>query len=159
VNDIAIINQDMVVGLAFTLRDDEGALIDEASSEDPLLYLHGHGNIVPGLEGALQGKTLGAQLSVVVAPEQAYGPRQGPGPQVVPRDAFPADAELEPGMPFAVEDDDGNELQLFVIGVEDGEVLIDANHPLAGVTLNFEVEVVSVRAATQDELEHGHPHT
>src|SRR6478672_9804810 len=100
-----------VVGLQYTLRDVDGALIDGSDSDDPLYYLHGAENIVPGLESALEGHGVGDKLSVTVAPEDGYGPREGPGPQAVPRDAFPDDAELEEGMPFSVENEEGEEIE------------------------------------------------
>jgi FKBP-type peptidyl-prolyl cis-trans isomerase SlyD len=147
-----------VVALNYTLRDNEGALIDGSDEGDPLYYLHGAENLVPGLETALEGHKVGDKLSVTVAPEDAYGERQGPGPQSVPRDAFPKDAELEEGMPFCVENEEGEEIDLWISSVEADEVWVDVNHPLAGVTLCFDVEVLSIRDATVEEQVHGHPH-
>ena len=147
-----------VVALSYTLRDEAGEELDAATKDDPLYYLHGAENIVPGLERALEGKAQGDKLEVEVAPEDGYGPRQGTGPQAVPRDAFPAGVEVEEGMAFTVENEDGEELDLWVVAVEKDQVMVDVNHPLAGVTLRFEVEVISVRDATAEEQEHGHPH-
>ncbi|MFI5305959.1 MAG: peptidylprolyl isomerase [Polyangiales bacterium] len=148
-----------VVGLHYTLRDKEGALIDRSEGAEPLFYLHGAENLVPGLESALLGRGVGEKLSVTVSPNEGYGERQGPGPQAVPRASFPDDAELEEGMPFTVENEDGEEIDLWITAIEDDQVLVDVNHPLAGVTLCFDVEVVSIRDATVDEQVHGHPHT
>lgn len=147
-----------VVALSYTLRNPEGAELDAAAKDDPLLYLHGAENIVPGLESALEGQAVGAKLTVTVPPEEAYGLREGPGPQTVPREAFPPDAPLEEGMPFTVENEDGVEIDLWVSSVQGDKVLVDLNHPLAGVTLCFEVEVVSIRDASAEEQHHGHPH-
>jgi len=147
-----------VVGLHYTLRDEEGSLIDRSDGGEPLFYLHGAENIVPGLESALQGHVVGDKLSVKVAPADGYGERQGPGPQSVPRDAFPADAEIEEGMPFSVENEDGEEIDLWITSVGESEVQVDVNHPLAGVTLCFDVEIESIRDATVEEQVHGHPH-
>jgi FKBP-type peptidyl-prolyl cis-trans isomerase SlyD len=147
-----------VVALHYTLRDDQGVLIDGSAGGDPLSYLHGAENLVPGLENALEGHKVGDKLSVTVLPQDGYGMREGPGPQSVPRDAFPEDAELEEGMPFCVENEDGEEIELWIARVEDSEVFVDVNHPLAGVTLCFDVEVVSIRDATAEEQVHGHPH-
>lgn len=147
-----------VVALSYTLKNLEGEVLDSADSSDPLHYLHGAENIVPGLEQVLDGKSVGDKVSAEVPPELAYGPRQGTGPQSVPRDAFPPDAEIEEGMAFTVENEEGEELDLWVVGVEADQVLVDMNHPLAGVTLCFDVEVLAIRDSTPEEQHHGHPH-
>jgi FKBP-type peptidyl-prolyl cis-trans isomerase SlyD len=147
-----------VVALSYTLKNLEGEVLDSAERGDPLHYLHGAENIVPGLEQALDGKSVGDKVSAEVPPELAYGPRQGTGPQSVPRDAFPPDAEIEEGMAFTVENEEGEELDLWVVGVEADQVLVDMNHPLAGVTLCFDVEVLAIRDSTPEEQHHGHPH-
>jgi FKBP-type peptidyl-prolyl cis-trans isomerase SlyD len=153
-----IIENDKVVMLAFELRDSEGELIDGADEADPFAYLHGADNLVPGLEDALAGKKVGDALEVVVPPEEGYGPRQPVEPQPVPRDAFPEEVEVEAGMPFWVEDDEGDELELYVVEVNEDQVLVDVNHPLAGLTLHFQVQVLEIRDATAEEKAHGHPH-
>lgn len=147
-----------VVALSYTLRDESGEELDAADKQDPLYYLHGAQNIVPGLETALEGKLVGDTVSVTVPPDLAYGPRQGNGPQAVPRDAFPPGVQVEEGMAFTVENEEGEELDLWVVSVGSDEVLVDVNHPLAGVTLCFDVEVLSVRDSTAEERHHGHPH-
>lgn len=152
-----LIADDKVVSIHYTLRDDDGDVIDSSSGGEPLEYLHGAGNIVPGLERQLAGKRIGDKLTAVVKPEDGYGVPQGPGPQAVPRASFPEDVELEEGLQFFAGGPDGD-IPLWVVAVEDDVVLVDANHPLAGVTLHFEVEVVGLRDATADEKEHGHPH-
>jgi FKBP-type peptidyl-prolyl cis-trans isomerase SlyD len=146
-----------VVSLEYVLRDDEGEVLDQSEPGDPLLYLHGAENIVPGLERALTGRRVGDALDVVVEPESAYGPREG-GLVEVSRDAFPADAELEVGQEIAAELDDGTEIPYWIIEVHDDRIVVDPNHPLAGVTLHFAVKVVDIRDASKDELDHGHPH-
>jgi FKBP-type peptidyl-prolyl cis-trans isomerase SlyD len=153
-----LIADDKVVSLHYTLRDDDGDVIDSSSDGEPLEYLHGAGNIVPGLERQLAGKRIGDRLTAVVKPEDGYGLPEGPGPQAVPRGSFPDDVELEEGLQFFAHGPDGEEFPLWVVGVEKDTVVVDSNHPLAGVTLHFEVEVIGLRDATADEKEHGHPH-
>jgi FKBP-type peptidyl-prolyl cis-trans isomerase SlyD len=146
-----------VVSIHYTLTNDDGEVLDSSAGGDPLVYLHGAGNIVPGLERQLEGKGPGEKLEVVVPAVDGYGEREGPGPQSVPRSVFEG-VDVEPGMSFVVEDEDGEEMAMWVVEVGDDEVLIDSNHPLAGETLHFSVEVIEVRAATEDELAHGHAH-
>lgn len=146
-----------VVFFHYTLTNDAGETIDSSRNGDPLPYLHGAGNIVPGLEKQLEGKALGDRFEAVVKPEQGYGVRHG-NPMPVPRDQFPADLELQPGMQFFGEDPNGNKFPLWIAAIEDGTILVDPNHPLAGVTLHFDVEIASIRDGSNDEKEHGHPH-
>jgi FKBP-type peptidyl-prolyl cis-trans isomerase SlyD len=146
-----------VVFFHYTLTDDGGETIDSSREGNPLPYLHGAGNIVPGLEKQLEGKALGTSFEAVVAPEEGYGARRGE-PMPVPRDQFPPDIELQTGMQFFGEDPDGNKFPLWIAAIQDGTVLVDPNHPLAGVTLHFAVEVMSIRAASEEEVAHGHPH-
>jgi FKBP-type peptidyl-prolyl cis-trans isomerase SlyD len=153
-----IIGDGVVVTLNYTLRTDDGALIDSSTADDPLAYLHGADNIVPGLEQALAGKTVGFSGKVTVEPEDGYGEREDLPPQAVPRSAFPADARIAAGMQFMAEGPNGEHAPIWIAGVEGDQVLVDSQHPLAGKTLNFEVEVLAVRSATADELSHGHPH-
>lgn len=149
---------DMVVGIHYTLKNGAGDVLDSSSGADPLLYLHGHDNIVPGLERKLTGKAIGDKLNVTVQPADGYGERDPRGEQRVPREAFPADVTLEQGMQLALRDPSGAVVPLWIARVEPDVVHIDLNHPLAGEVLHFDVEVVSIRAATSEELEHGHPH-
>jgi FKBP-type peptidyl-prolyl cis-trans isomerase SlyD len=151
------IAEDTIVSIDYTLTNPEGDTID--SSEDgPLVYLHGHGNIVPGLERALAGKKAGDALKVVVAPEDGYGERAGGKPIRIPRKELPPDLEPEEGMGLNAVGNDGREVTLFVVGTTKTEVLLSLDHPLAGVTLHFDVKVREVRAATEEELAHGHAH-
>ncbi len=141
----------------YTLKDAAGETIDSSIGHEPMAYLHGGGNIVDGLEEALEGQAIGAKLDVVVPPEKGYGQREDVPPQAVPRGAFPPEAELEVGMQFMVEAGEGYS-PVWVAAIEGDDVFLDGNHPLAGATLYFSVELVGLRDATEDEIEHGHPH-
>jgi FKBP-type peptidyl-prolyl cis-trans isomerase SlyD len=152
------ISDGKVVLMHYTLTDDDGEVIDTSDGGDPLPYLHGAGNIVPGLERQLGGLSIGAKIDVVVAAVDGYGEREGDGPEPVSRAQFPDDMELEAGMQFFAHDNDGNEMPVWVTEVEDETVWVDFEHPLAGVTLHFHVEVLAIRDATADEMTHGHPH-
>ncbi len=153
-----IVAADVVVLLQYILKNPEGEVLDQSEGDDPLPYLHGHDNIVTGLENALDGLKVGDSRQVEVAPEEAYGPRDPGGAQPVPRDAFPPEAELLPGVSFMAEQDDGSMLPLWIESVSEEEVLVTTNHPLAGVTLHFDVTITGLRAASADEMAHGHPH-
>ena len=142
----------------YTLTDDDGAVIDSSSGREPMAYLHGHHNIVPGLESQMEGKAAGDTFDAVVAPADAYGEVHGPGPQPVPRDQFPPDAQLAVGMGFHAQGSDGKPMVLFITEIQDDQVFVDNNHPLAGKTLHFAIEIVDVRAGTEDEKTHGHAH-
>ena len=151
------IAHEKVVSIHYTLTNGEGTVLDSSSGSQPLAYLHGFGNIIPGLENALEGKASGDKLSVTVEPEQGYGARDERLVQAVPRSAFKGVTELAPGMQFQAQGPQGTRL-VVVTQVADEEVTVDANHPLAGQTLHFDVEVSEVRDATAEELEHGHVH-
>ncbi len=146
-----------VVSIHYTLRDDDGDVVDSSADAEPLDYLHGAENIVPGLERAMAGKAVGAKFKVTVAPADGYGER-GPEPKPVPRSAFPDDMDLELGAQLFVRGPDGEPFPVWIAGIGDDEIMIDQNHPLAGENLHFEVEVIAIRAATPEEIEHGHPH-
>lgn len=147
-----------VVGLRYTLRNSSGTVLDQCTDEEPMEYLHGAGNIVPGLERALEGRACGDKLNVRVPAADGYGERQSKGPQAVPRSAFPDDAPIEPGMQFMAEEPDGRQVALWVTKVDATTVHVDLDHPLAGVDLEFEVEIATLRDATSTEIAHGHPH-
>ncbi|MEZ4269645.1 MAG: peptidylprolyl isomerase [Myxococcota bacterium] len=147
-----------VVIFHYTLTNDAGEVLDTSRDGEPMPYLHGHDNIVIGLERGLAGRKAGDSLTVVVPPEDGYGLSEGPGPQAVPRSAFPEGMAVGPGMQFGAESPDGQTMTLWVTEVLDDEVLVDTNHPLAGVTLTFDVEIVAIRDATSHEVAHGHPH-
>jgi FKBP-type peptidyl-prolyl cis-trans isomerase SlyD len=152
-----VIADKKVVHIDYTLRNDGGDVVDSSEGE-PLAYLHGSGQIVPGLEKALSGLQAGDTKDVIVEPTEGYGDRDPEGVFGIPRSAFPDSAELEVGSSFVGEDDEGNSLPVRVVAFEGDNVVVDANHPLAGQRLHFHVDVRSVRDATAEELEHGHPH-
>lgn len=141
----------------YTLTNADGDVLDSSDGAEPLAYLHGQGNLVPGLEQELTGKQQGDKLEVSVAPEQGYGPVVEEMIQTVPRDAFAGVEDIAVGMRFEASTA-GGPVSVEVTQVEGDEVTVDGNHPLAGQTLNFKVEVMQVRESTADELEHGHVH-
>ena len=147
-----------VVSLNYKLTDDAGDEIDR-STDGPLLYLHGAGALVPGLENALDGKSIGDELKVSLTPQDGYGERDEKLCSEVNREHFEGVDELEVGMQFFIPSDDGGEDQfVFVTAVSEETVTIDGNHPLAGIHLVFDVAVVDIREATAEEIEHGHAH-
>lgn len=143
-----------VASIHYTLTDDEGRVIDKSPETRPLSYLHGAGNIVPGLEKALVGRKAGDSLQVDVKPEEGYGVRNEALVQAVPRDLFKNVGNVEPGMQFNAQTERGP-LQVTVVEVGDQQVKIDANHPLAGRELHFAVEVADVREASDEEKQLG----
>ncbi len=153
-----LIGNNLVVSMHYTLTDNDGNVLDSSEGSEPLAYLHGVGNIIPGLEKALTGKVKGDSLEVSVAPEEAYGESRPELVQVVNRAAFQGVEKVEAGMMFETQSPDGAVQRIMVKGVDGDEVTIDGNHPLAGVPLNFAVEIVEVREATEEEIAHGHSH-
>ena len=151
------IGKNSVVSIDYTLTDADGIVLDSSQKQQPLAYLHGAGNIVPGLEEALEGKTVGDALRISVPPEKGYGHRIEELRHKVPRKMFDAKGEIKPGMRFHAQGEHGVHT-VTVMAVDAEHVTVDANHPLAGKVLNFEVAVVEVRAATKEELVHGHVH-
>ncbi len=152
-----LISKDVVASMNYVLKDDGGTVIDESKGE-PLVYLHGAGNIIPGLESQLEGKQAGDKVEATVAPEDAYGLVDPAAKQTVPRDMFPEGTDIAVGMQFHGADPSGNPLVVTVDSIDGDEIIIDGNHALAGKTLHFSVEITDVRAATEDELSHGHVH-
>jgi FKBP-type peptidyl-prolyl cis-trans isomerase SlyD len=153
------IAKDTVVSIDYRLHLGDGNIVDESDEGEPLVYLHGYEEIVPGLEKALEGKKAGDSLKVTVAPEDAYGQYDKDGVEEVPREDFPPDMELEAGGIVTATDEEGDDVDFLVKEVREKTVVVDFNHPLAGKTLHFEVTVREVRKATPEELEHGHAHT
>jgi FKBP-type peptidyl-prolyl cis-trans isomerase SlyD len=147
-----------VATLHYTLKDDKGALIESSVGNEPLAYIHGIGNLIPGLEEKLEGKQAGDKVQAVVKPEDAYGERDEELIEEVDRAEFDEGEDLEVGKEFQYDDEDGNVFHVRIVKVGDTKVTIDGNHPLAGQTLSFDVEVLNVREASKDELEHGHVH-
>jgi FKBP-type peptidyl-prolyl cis-trans isomerase SlyD len=153
-----LIGDNVVASIHYKLTDDSGEILDSSEGSDPLAYLHGAGNLIPGLEKELVGKTAGASLQVTVAPEEAYGTKQDELIEVVPRAAFQGVESIEPGMGFEAQGSDGQERRIVVTEVNGDDITVDGNHPLAGVELTFDVQVVEVRDATEEEIAHGHVH-
>lgn len=146
-----------VVTIHYTLKNDQGEVLDSSQGGEPMAYLHGHGNLIPGLEKALEGKQAGDKLSVKVAPADGYGERDAQLVQQVPRRAFQGVKDIQAGMSFQAQGANGP-TRVTVTNVVGDMVTVDGNHPLAGESLNFEVEVTEVRAASPEEMSHGHVH-
>ena len=153
-----LIGDNLVVSMHYKLTDDDANVLDSSEGSEPLAYLHGAGNIIPGLEKALVGKVAGDSLQVRIGPAEAYGEIRPELIETVDIAAFQGVDSVEPGMAFEAQAPDGSVQRIVVKAVEGNDVTIDANHPLAGVTLNFDIEIVGVREATEEELTHGHVH-
>jgi FKBP-type peptidyl-prolyl cis-trans isomerase SlyD len=151
------ITQDSVVMIHYTLKDDAGAVIDSSASGEPLAYLHGHGNIVPGLERELIGRNVGDKMNVRVSPEDGYGVYDKGLVQSVPRRTLRGIKDVQPGMHLHAQTETGPRT-VTVTRVAGDMVTLDGNHPLAGKHLNFDIQVEDVRQATEEELSHGHVH-
>jgi len=151
------IAKDTVVTIEYTLTDDDGEVIDSSVGNDPLSYVHGIGSVVPGLEAALEGKSTGEAVTVAIAPGEGYGEHDASLVHIAERGQFPGVADIEVGMRFRAGSEDESTV-VTVVAVEGDRVTLDANHPLAGVTLNFDVKILGVRQATENEIAHGHPH-
>jgi FKBP-type peptidyl-prolyl cis-trans isomerase SlyD len=146
-----------VVLIHYTLKDDDGKVIDSSDGGEPLAYIQGHGNLVPGLEKALEGKKDGDAVAVTLSPADGYGTRNDSLVQRVPKRSLQGSGEIRKGMQFQAQTDEG--LRVFTVTAVVGDMVsLDGNHPLADQTLHFDVQIVSVRAATAEELEHGHVH-
>ena len=151
------IENQKVVSIHYTLTNEAGQVLDSSENQEPLAYIHGHGNIIPGLENALAGLSKGEKLKVTVEPADGYGERDDSMVQAVPRSAFQGVDDIKPGMQFQAQSPEGIQL-VTVVSVEGDEVTLDGNHPMAGITLIFDVEITDVRDATAEELDHGHVH-
>lgn len=147
-----------VVTMHYKLTLDDGQVVDDSAGGEPMSYLHGSGEVVPGLETALEGRKAGDDVRVSVSPEQGYGHREPDAVQAVQRSAFPPNAKLDVGITFQAMDQDENPLLGTITKVAGDEVTVDFNHPLAGFNLHFEVRVTGVREATAEERRHGHVH-
>lgn len=146
-----------VVSIEYTLKDAEGTVLDSSEGREPLAYLHGAGNIVVGLEKALEGKAAGDNLEVQLSPEEAYGPRDDKAIRNVPTRKLSPDRKVAVGNRYRLMTSEGA-LVVTVLSVKGDYAMVDGNHPLAGMSLNFSVKVVDVRDATAEELAHGHVH-
>ena len=154
-----IIADGTVAVIHYTLKDDDGKVLDSSVDGSPMAFLTGGQNIVPGLEAALMGKAKGDQVSVVVAPAEGYGERTGPGPQSVKKSEFGKHApNLREGMPLRMQASDGSDVTVWITKMEGSRVWLDADHPLAGKNLHFEVSVLEVRDSSDEERAHGHVH-
>ena len=153
-----LIGDDLVVSMHYKLTDNEGNVLDSSEGSEPLPYLHGAGNIIPGLEKALVGKVEGDTQQVTVEPAEGYGEVMPELTQTVDKAAFQGVESVEVGMSFEAQTSDGSVQHIVVTKVDGNQVTVDANHPLAGVVLNFDVEIVSVREASKEEIAHGHVH-
>lgn len=149
------ISEGTVVSMDYALRDDEGTLIDQSQPGQPLAYLHGHQNIIPGLESALTGKNVGDIVEVRVAPGEGYGELNPQLEQIVPKERFQGIEAIEVGMQFQASTEQGP-VMVRVVSVDEDTVTVDGNHPLAGKHLNFNVTIQEVRAGTEEEIAHGH---
>ena len=153
----SIVEKDIVVTLDYTLKV-AGEVVDTSQGGDPIVFLQGHGQIIPGLETALYGMGVGESKNVHVTPEQGYGEIDEKAFTVIPRDEFPSDIPLEPGVGLRLRDDEGEVMDAQIDSVDADNIRLDFNHPLAGKELHFSVTVVDLREATREELEHGHAH-
>lgn len=142
-----------VASIHYTLTDNDGKVLDTSEGREPLFYIQGIGNLIPGMEEGLEGKRQGDKVNLKVSPEKGYGAKSDEFVQRIPRSAF-GDQKIEKGMQFQT--DNGNVVTVTNVGLS--EITVDGNHPLAGVELNFAVEVLSIREATEEELQHGHVH-
>ncbi|NKC19227.1 peptidylprolyl isomerase [Pseudoalteromonas sp. S4498] len=151
-----IIGPNSVVTIHYSVQDKDNNTIDSTFDDEPVIAMLGSGYLIPGLDDALQGKQAGDTFSVTIEPQEGYGERFDELTQAVPKSMFEG-MEIEVGMQFRATTDEGDQI-VVIIGIEDEEVIVDANHPLSGITLNFDVEVLEVREATAEEVTHGHVH-
>lgn len=155
---MSAIANDHVVEIHYTLKTEGGEVIDSTEGLSPLAYIHGKNNIVPGLERQLAGKKAGEAFKVIVSPEEGYGPKNPNLIQVVTKDKFRNPEDIKIGMQFKVPAENGHAMMVEIVGIEGDQVTLDANHPLSGMNLHFDINVASVRPATEEELAHGHLH-
>ena len=146
-----------VISIDYTLTDPQGTELDSSRGRGPFDYIHGIGNIIPGLEAALEGKAKGDQVNAVIDPDKGYGARDEGLVQELPRSQFDTQDDIQVGMQFHAMSESGPRV-VTVVSVDADKVTIDGNHPLAGVTLHFDVTVKDIRDATGEELSHGHVH-
>ena len=151
------ISKGKVVSIHYALNDAAGEVLESSEGQAPLEYLHGHGNIIAGLEKALDGKAAGDKLKAVIPPEDGYGIRDETQVKELPLSSFQSQDEVAVGAQFQAETSQGPRLAT-VTKMDDKNVTVDLNHPLADQTLSFEIDIVEVREATEEELSHGHAH-
>lgn len=153
------IEKNKVVSINYTLKNGEGEVLDSSEGGEPLAYLHGQGNLIPGLETELEGRGEGESFHTEIEPSNAYGEYNDSLIADVPKDRFTGVEDISEGMEFQAQTSDGGSQVVRVTEVGDDSVKVDANHPLAGETLHFEVTVADVRDATEEEIDHGHVHS
>jgi len=151
------IADNMAVSIHYTLTNDDGEVLDSSIGDEALVYLHGTGNIIPGLETELHGKAVGDKFKVRIPAEDAYGEQNDEMIQVIPREMFEGIEEIELGMQFHADVGSGSG-EVTIVNIDGDDITIDGNHPLAGLALTFDVEVMAVRPATEEEAAHGHIH-
>lgn len=151
------ISDNKVVSIHYTLTNDKGEILDSSSRKDSLAYLHGNKNIISGLENELTGKEVGAKFIISIPPEEGYGISDEALLQVIPKNVFQGNEQIEAGMQFQAKSDESIQV-VTVIKVDGDKITVDGNHSLAGETLTFNVEVTEIREATEEELQHGHVH-
>lgn len=152
------IAKNAVVSIDYKLTNPQGEVLDKSEGRGPLTYLQGARNIIPGLEAALEGRSAGDSFTVTIDPEKAYGPRNEQAVQVAPRSAFPPNQMIMVGQQLQANGPDGRQFNVRVTKVTETEITVDANHPLAGVPLTFDIKIVEVRPATEEEKQHRHAH-
>jgi FKBP-type peptidyl-prolyl cis-trans isomerase SlyD len=152
-----VIKKNDIVSLSYTLKNSDGVEIDKAGAEDAMNYLHGAGNIVPGLEEEIEKLKVGDKKNIIVSPEKGYGDVDPKLMLKVARSNFPADMDIKPGMQFSSEMS-GKKNIFTVEGIDGDDINVNGNHPLAGQTLHFNIQVIAIRDATEEELSHGHVH-
>lgn len=158
-SELHLVGNDTIVSFHYTLKGKDGKVLDSSSGGEPLAYLHGHGQIVPGLERVMTGKSpTGAAFEVVVSPEEGYGIKREELIITVPREQWSLPETVGVNEVVELQSDQGQRLPARIIEMKSDEIILDANHPLAGESLHFEITLVSVRPATKDELAHGHAH-
>ncbi len=152
------LKNNQVVTINFTLKDEDGNTIEATTKEQPFSFISGNQQILPELENNVSEMLIGSKRTVVLEPEQAYGIYSDTSLQTVKRSDFPDDVKLEIGMGFVADTPDGRQLPFVIKNIEDENITVDFNHPLAGHTLTFEVELLGLREASSEELAHGHVH-
>ncbi len=154
-----VVADDMVIALDYTLRLDDGEVVDSSAGDEPIRFIQGRGHILPGLERAIAGMAVGEQKAIVLDPEAGYGFYDEEAFQVLPREEFPAEIDLVVGSEVELYDEEDDlAIPAFIAEIDDDEVVLDLNHPLAGETLYFDVTVKEIRPATREELDHDHVH-
>ena len=151
------VEKDKVVTIQYTLKDENGSVLDSTEEGSPFLYIQGHQNIIPGLENELEGKDKGSTFNVSIPPKDGYGETNPNLVQEIPKDQFPEPNEIQEGMQFQADTPEGPMI-LTVLEVLESAIKVDGNHPLAGKHLHFEVKVMEIRDATPEEISHGHVH-